>query len=142
MSVLNPTSQAPRLLLDTTGAKNTLLDGAWWPRSTDPLAELPELVLAIDGVHEPVKRLILHAGEWAEQPMKLQVGERVIRIGYFASQPVSLLTAISGQSRVDLLVIPPDTDPDAADEAMKLSTSAGNQVHAQDILRTLAQLRK
>jgi hypothetical protein len=140
MSVLNPPTHAPRLLLDTTGARNTLLDGGWWPRSTDPVAELPELVLAIDGLHEPVSRLILHAGEWAEQPTKLRVAGRIVKIGYFASQPLGLLTAICGRlNRVDLLVVPPDTEPAEADAAMKLSTSAGNQVHAQDIL---AQLRK
>jgi hypothetical protein len=143
MSVLNPTTPAhtaaPRLVLNQTGAKNTLLDGAWWPQSNDPEAELPGLVLALDGLKEPVSRLILHAGDWAEHVIKLTVGERVVRAGYFASQPVGLLTAICGRDlgRFDLLVVPPDTDPEVAEAAMRRSVADGNQVHAQDILRSV-----
>jgi hypothetical protein len=63
----------------------------------------------------------------------------VIRIGYFASQPVSLLTAICGQrGRVDLLIVPPDTPRQSAEAAMKLTIATGNQVHAQDILRLVS----
>jgi hypothetical protein len=128
----------PRLLLDRTGAMNTLLDGAWWPHSTDPVAELPGLVLAIDGLRAPVTRLILRGTDWTDHPRLLGVDGRVIRIGYFASQPVSLLTAICGQrGRVDLLIVPPDTPRQSAEAAMKLTVAAGNQVHAQDILRTV-----
>jgi hypothetical protein len=50
----------PRLNLQPASSANTLLDGAWWPRSTDPVAELPGLVLAIDALHGPVKRLMLN----------------------------------------------------------------------------------
>jgi len=28
----------PRLRLESTGASRTLLDGGWWPRSSDPVA--------------------------------------------------------------------------------------------------------
>lgn len=129
----------PRLLLDRTGALNTLLDGAWWPHSTDPVAELPGLVLAIDGLRAPVTRLILRGIDWTDHPRLLGVDGRVIRIGYFASQPVSLLTAICGQrSRVDLLIVPPDTPRQSAEAAMKLTIATGNQVHAQDILRLVS----
>lgn len=34
----------PRLRIEPTGSRRTFLDGGWWPRSTDPLAELPGLV--------------------------------------------------------------------------------------------------
>jgi len=40
----------PRLLMLATGSRHTLLDGGWWPRSTDPIAELPGLILAIDNL--------------------------------------------------------------------------------------------
>src|SRR5260370_974608 len=34
-------------------SRRTLLDGGWWPRSTDPVAELPGLILAIDALRGP-----------------------------------------------------------------------------------------
>jgi hypothetical protein len=148
MSVLNPATAAQtRLLLDESGAKKTLLDGAWWPRSTDPVTELPGLVQALDGINEPVSRLILHAGDWAEHVAKIPVGDRIVRAGYFASQPVSLMTVICGRDRgrFDLLVVPPNTDPELAEAAMQMSISSGNPIHAQDILRSVlaeAQLRR
>jgi hypothetical protein len=124
----------PRLRMESTGSRRTLLDGAWWPRSTDPVAELPGLVLAIDKLRGPVTRLVLAASGWDPHPRRLGVAGRVLRLGYFSSQPVSLLTAICGNDRVDLLVVPPATAGGTADAAMILATTTTNLVHAQHIL--------
>lgn len=47
------TSPAPpsRLRLRSGLPGRSLLDGGWWPRSADPAAELPGLILAIDQQH-------------------------------------------------------------------------------------------
>jgi Family of unknown function (DUF5994) len=124
----------PRLRMEATGSHRTLLDGAWWPRSTDPVAELPGLVLALDKVRGPVTRLVLAAAGWDAHPRRLSIAGRVLRLGYFSSQPVSLLTAICGNDRIDLLVVPADTAAGTADAAMVLAATAGNRVHAQDIV--------
>jgi hypothetical protein len=130
----------PRLRLGSAGSRQTLLDGGWWPRSTDPVAELPGLVLAIDNLHGPVTRLVLSAAGWETHPRRIGVAGRVLRLGYFASQPVSLLTALCDNgARVDLLVVPPDTDAASADAAMALAATPDNHVHAPDLL---ARVRK
>ncbi|GAA4456008.1 DUF5994 family protein [Phytohabitans houttuyneae] len=135
MTIVSSTPPStPRLRMEPTGARRTLLDGAWWPRSTDPVAELPGLVLAIDKLRGPVTRLVLAAGGWDSHPRRLGVAGRVLRLGYFSSQPVSLLTAICGNDRVDLLVVPPNTDGGTADAAMILAATATNLVHAPHIL--------
>ena len=41
----------PRLRLQPDRSARTLLDGGWWPRSADPAAELPGLILALDERH-------------------------------------------------------------------------------------------
>lgn len=132
----------PRLRLQP-GAAPELLDGGWWPRSTHPVAEIPGLVLAIDGLHGPITRLMLHGSDWDSQPRRLAVAGRLVRLGYFASQPVGLLTALSGKAgdRVDLVVIPPDTAPDTAETAMTLAATVGNLIRAQDIVSTVAGSR-
>jgi Family of unknown function (DUF5994) len=126
----------PRLRLEPTGSRHALLDGGWWPRSTDPVAELPGLVLAIDAVRGPVTRLVLSADGWDAHPRRLGVAGRILRLGYFTSQPTALLTALCGDTgdRVDLLIVPPETDAGTADAAMVLAASTGNLVHAQHIL--------
>ncbi|MEH1127957.1 DUF5994 family protein [Micromonospora sp. CPCC 206061] len=131
---LTPPS-TPRLRMESTGSRRTLLDGAWWPRSTDPVAELPGLILAIDGLRSPVTRLVLATAGWDSHPHRLGVDGRVLRLGYFISQPTSLLTAICvNNDRVDLLVIPPHTATGTADAAMVLAATTNNQIHAQHIL--------
>lgn len=125
----------PRLRMEATGSRRTLLDGGWWPRSTDPVAELPGLVLAIDNLRGPVTRLILSAAGWDTRPRRLDVAGRVLRLGYFASQPISLLTALcANRDRVDLLVVAPNTSADTALAAMTLAATTDNLVHAQQIL--------
>jgi len=126
----------PRLRMEPTGSRRTLLDGGWWPRSTDIVAELPGLVLAIDKLRGPVTRLVLSVDAWHEHPRRVVVAGRVLRLAYFTSQPTALLTALCGDNgdRVDLLVVPPDTDADTADAAMVLAATTSNLVHAQDIL--------
>lgn len=132
----------PRLQLQA-GAPFELLDGGWWPRSTDPVAEIPGLVLAIDALHGPISRLILHDKDWDSHPRRLAVAGRLVRVGYFSSQPVGLLTALSGRAgaRVDLVVIPPDTAPDTAETAMRLAATNGNLIHAQNIVLTVVGSR-
>ncbi|WP_117209620.1 DUF5994 family protein [Allorhizocola rhizosphaerae] len=131
----------PRLRMEPTGARRTLLDGGWWPRSTDPVAELPGLVLAIDGLRGPVNRLVLSMHGWDSRPRRLWVADRVLRLGYFGSQPVSLITALCDNGdRVDLLVVAPGTEPGTADAAMLLAATTGNLVRAQHILARLGTL--
>jgi hypothetical protein len=82
---------------------------------------------------------MLNVGDWATHPRRLGVDGRTVRIGYFASQPTSLLTALSSRSgdRVDLFIVPPDTDSPAAAAAMALAATPGNQIHADHILQTV-----
>ncbi|RLK25473.1 hypothetical protein DER29_3480 [Micromonospora sp. M71_S20] len=125
----------PRLRIQPTRSTRTLLDGGWWPRSTDPLAELPGLVLAIDLLHGPIVRLVLNADAWDGNPRHLTVDGRVLRLGHFTSQPATLLTAICrNDDRVDLLVVPPETPAVLAEAAMALAATAGNLVHSPQLL--------
>ena len=131
----------PRLRMEPTGSRRTLLDGGWWPRSTDPVAELPGLVLAIDHLRGPVNRLVLSAHGWDSKPRRLRVADRVLRLGYFTSQPINLVTALCDNGdRVDLLVVAPGTEPGTADAALTLAATTGNLVHAQHILGHLSTL--
>jgi hypothetical protein len=131
----------PRLRLQPDASE--LLDGGWWPRSTDPTAEIPGLVLAMDAVHGPITRVMLHGNDWDSHPRRLAVDGRMVQLGYFASQPAGLLTAVSGRAgaRVDLAIIPADTAADTADTAMTLAATSGNHIRAEDLVASVVNGR-
>jgi hypothetical protein len=118
-----------------TRSRRALLDGGWWPRSTDPVTELPRLILALEDDHSPVVRLMLGPAGWSSQPRRIDVAGRVVRLGWFNTQPSGLLTAIRANGdRVDLLVVPPDAATDVAQAAIALAAQPTNTIHAQHIL--------
>ncbi len=66
------------------------------------------------------------------------VNGRVLLLGYFASQPTDLFTALCANGYlVDLLVVTPNTASGAADAAMVLTATTNNLVYAQHILLTV-----
>jgi hypothetical protein len=100
-------AKAPHLRLEPTRSRHTFLDGCWWPGSTDPVVELPGLVLALDDLHGPVIRLLLSAAGWSRRPHGVDVAGRVVKVGYFSDQPANLLTAsYSDGDSIDLLIMP------------------------------------
>jgi hypothetical protein len=143
-TAISPTSPAMlRLRLQPDGAAGTLLDGGWWPRSADPAAELPGLVVALDEQHGPVSKIVLGMADWdSSRPRRLRVdgpaGRRVLRLGWFATMPAGLLTAIYADGhRTDLLIVPPDTSEQAAQAAMEQAAQAGNRSRAPALLAAL-----
>lgn len=117
---------APRLNLKPDRPVAALLDGAWWPRSDDPAAELPDLIQALNREVGIVERLMLGSAEWKAHPKRLVVDDRVVRLGWYASQPTGLLIASTSGVRVDLLVVSPDCGEDVAVRAMAAAAESAN----------------
>ncbi|WP_406045756.1 DUF5994 family protein [Micromonospora sp. NBC_00898] len=126
----------PRLSLAPTRGR-TVLDGGWWPRSWDPVAELPGLVLALTERHGRIRHIMLNIHTWDSRIRRLAVGPDVVRIGWFDTLDPALLVATTGRDvQVDLLVVPPGTTPEAAERAMATAADPTNLRHAPDILTT------
>ncbi|HEU0239933.1 MAG TPA: DUF5994 family protein [Mycobacterium sp.] len=120
---------APRIRLGPLTARETVLDGGWWPRSGDVYAELPGLVLAIDHRFGPVRRMVLSAAGWADHPRHIRVESRTIRLDFFDSQPISVATAVcDGGRRIDLLVVAPGESIGTAEAAMTMAATTENAV--------------
>jgi len=97
----------PRLRLGPVSSRRTLLAGGWWPRSADPVAELPGLIRAIDDRRGLVTRLMLGPGGWDSQPRWLGGAGRAVPLDWFPGQPAGLVTAFGNGDPVDLLIVPP-----------------------------------
>jgi len=138
-----PSPADPRLCTQPDRSGSALLDGGWWPRSTDPAAELPGLIPALDERHGRVIRVMLGTADWnASRPRLLSIGNpagrRVVKLGWFDTMPGGLLTAISASGgRTDLVTIPPHTGEQAASVAMRQAATAGNREHAPAILAAI-----
>jgi Family of unknown function (DUF5994) len=87
-------------------------------RSADPAAELPGLILALDGRYGPaslVTRIMVGMAGWdpsrrAGCRSAAWRGRRVVRLGWFATMPAGLLTATCARGqRTGLLTVPPHT---------------------------------
>ncbi len=133
------------------GSPRTPLDGGWWPRSTDPVAELPGLILALqagpqaDGRaddHGRITHIMLRVADWDSRPRRLRVDgpadTRVVWLSWFDTLPAGLLTAIYADGRrVDLLTVPPYTSHAAARSAMDLAAHDTNHLPAPKLLAAL-----
>lgn len=125
----------PRVCLVAVRADRAVLDGGWWPRSADPVAELPGLVLALGECFGPVRRMMLNRGSWDSHPRRLAVGSRVIRIGWMVSvDPALVIASTENGDQFDLLVVPPGTAEAAARKAMARAADPSDTTRAPDIL--------
>ncbi|WP_157631267.1 DUF5994 family protein [Catelliglobosispora koreensis] len=136
---------ALRLLLAEKHVSRAVLDGGWWPRTWDPEAELPGLIVALSARYGPVRQMQLSGNVWQGRIRRLAAGGLVVRLGWFNSMDPALLVALTERGdQVDLLVVPPSTPQPVAEEAMKTAASSGNLVRAPQILsaKTIASREK
>ncbi|MEU8118125.1 DUF5994 family protein [Spirillospora sp. NPDC049024] len=145
-----PAPSAPRLALQPSaplrrtrpGRGRTLLDGAWWPRSADPVAELPGLLLALR-VHDPpddqrpISHVLLRAADWQSHPRRLLVDgpddTREVLLSWFDNLPAGLLTAIYADGRrIDLLTVPAAIGCTAAQAALDEAADPTDHLAAPD----------
>ncbi len=108
-----PAPSRPRLALAPAGSVPALLDGAWWPRSSDLHAELPALAAVLDPLWGWITRITVNPARWPVVPRKVTVAGHVVKVGWFRAEqdPYELLLLSYRVGRWNLLVVPPGTDP-------------------------------
>lgn len=112
-----------------------MLDGGWWPRSWDPVAELPDLILALSARYGTIRQLMLNSSTWDGRFRRLTVGGGVVRAGWFASvDPAVLIATTYDGAQIQLLVVPPSTATGPAERAMNQAADPANRARAQAIL--------
>ena len=91
--MLDPNPQAPalvptpRLLLTHTRASRAVLDGAWWPRSRDALAELSSVVPALSERYGRIRSVLLNGSAWTGRDRRLAIADHVVRIDQIQRGP-------------------------------------------------------
>jgi len=138
-----------RLRMDQTRTQRGVLDGAWWPYSTDLTAELPALVTGLDGwLDNPhpgdgqhISRVAIGLTIWNNVPTRIMVAGRRIVVAWFRSiDPHIISVSCPNTDHFNLLVIPPDTPHGPALAAMATAAGARNRLRGTEILAELAHL--
>lgn len=114
----------PRFALAPEGSSPALLDGAWWPYSRDLAVELPPLIALLDKRWDRITHVTVNPAHWPEIPHKVPVPGHVVKAGWFAAEqdPHKLMLLSYRTGRWDLLVVPPETDPETAAWLMAAAT--------------------
>jgi Family of unknown function (DUF5994) len=127
-----------RLALRRPGDAGTrFVDGGWWPHSLDLTAELPALISAAKAAgYGSVRRVSYHLGGWGEPPRRAAMLGRTIKLSGYRTQPLAAISLVdgSGWDHVDIVVIPPDTDPEIARRALDMARDDNDQHRAGEIL--------
>ncbi|MGW6919356.1 DUF5994 family protein [Kitasatospora sp. NPDC054939] len=124
----------PRLVLEPTMAREGVFDGAWWPRSTHVLAELPDLLTALGAHFGRIVRVGLDTSAWDDVPRSVVANGLEIRINWFTGSDATISVTRGFQDHFLLLVVPPGTDEDAAASAMTGAAATGNHTPAAELL--------
>jgi len=137
MTTTTAPTASVRLRLDPVPSRDTTLDGAWWPRSTDAAAEIPELVKALGDGRGQITHVLLNNTDWdLPHGRRLSAGRDAVRIGWYSSQPSGLVTFMTdfGRDRFDLLVVPPDATEASADAALSAAADASDRRRAPELI--------
>lgn len=124
-----------RLRLDPVLGRRGALDGGWWPRSYDATLELPVIVTAMADHDFQVSRLTVDSNDWTDIPRRgIEVGGRTVRIGRIPGLEHQIIVTIGRSDDLMILVVPPNTAPDAAERALDGAAAGLASKRPNDIL--------
>lgn len=131
--------ETPRLRLKPKAPSTGLVDGAWWPHSTDLAAEVPDLLAVLSVRLGIISDVLYRVTEWVKAPNKILVGNRSVRLAGYQRQPAHTaeVVGVSGR-RLILLVVPPATSPEQA-HAVMMAAAVPDDASSIDELLAMAQ---
>lgn len=120
-----PPDYTPRLRLKPKADSDGYVDGAWWPRSPDLTAELPDLVAVLTVRLGPIWRVVYDPAGWSPAPQQTTVRDRVIRLDAYPFEVWNTMYVFGADSGLIVLrVIPSATDDDLAHTALMAAVAA------------------
>ncbi len=124
-----------RLRLKPKAAPTGHVDGAWWPRTRDLAAELPELAEVLGVRLGAVSRVAYAMSGWDDTPRRVEVDGQVVRLEGFHVQDGDVVHLTGAdERRISLLVVPPGLSEAAGHDAMTTASGRGNADSPADIL--------
>jgi Family of unknown function (DUF5994) len=109
-----------RLQLKPKRPASEHFDGAWWPRSTQLIDELPGLVTSLSDRLGQVVMVGYRRNGWAETPPLAEVaGHTIELLGFSSDEPASVIVIGEDGRHLTLHVIRPDASKQIARQALQ-----------------------
>jgi hypothetical protein len=125
----------PRLRLKRKAPISGYVDGAWWPHSDELPKELPDLLAVLSVRLGAVARVTYHLDEWAKAPRKISIDGKIVRLDGYHRQPPNTVGVLDGRgSKIVLLVVPAQTEPDRAHTIVMAAAATDNASSVDTLL--------
>jgi hypothetical protein len=111
-----------------------LLDGGWWPTTTDPIDALGQLLPTLDAWCGAIVAVALSVADWDDHPAYLPGTGTAVPLTWLGLYHNLLIGSCSDRRQIRLLVIPPHSSPAAAAAAMAIALDPANHTPAPGIL--------
>ncbi len=109
-----------RLQLKPYRSVSEHVDGAWWPRTTNLVDELPDLLASVSERLGPVVMVGYRRNGWQETPPLAEIGGNTVELLAFTSdEPASVILIGEDGHHLTLHVVRPDAGEEAAREALE-----------------------
>ncbi|OCB41280.1 hypothetical protein A5675_10655 [Mycobacterium malmoense] len=129
-----------RLQLKPYRSVSEHIDGAWWPRTTNLVDELPGLLASVSERLGPVVMVGYRRNGWQETPPLAQVGDHTVELLAFTSdEPASVILIGEDGHHLTLHVIRPDAGEEAARQALERAGAPADDVPPPRARSTVAR---
>ncbi|MGD1173012.1 DUF5994 family protein [Mycobacterium seoulense] len=109
-----------RLQLKPYRSVSEHIDGAWWPRTTSLVDELPDLLTSVSERLGPVVMVGYRRNGWQETPPLVQMGGQTVELLPFTSdEPSSVILIGEDGHHLTLHVVRPDAGEEVARQALE-----------------------
>jgi hypothetical protein len=111
------------------------VQGAWWPRSTQLITELPLLLAVLSPRVGSVDRVVYDETSWAPASLRMEFRGRSIILEGSSTTSTDVLSVIGeGFGTLVLLVVPPNTNPTRAYTAVMAASKHDNVSTPDELL--------
>ena len=109
-----------RLQLKPHRSVSEHIDGAWWPRTTNLVGELPDLLTSVSKRLGPVVMVGYRRNGWEETPASTELGGHTVELlGFTSDEPASVILIGADGHHLTLHVIRPDAGEEIARKALE-----------------------
>ncbi|MFF5207959.1 DUF5994 family protein [Streptosporangium sp. NPDC000396] len=127
-----------RLNLDPALGRRGVVDGAWWPSSSDTATELSGLIAAVDQrLGRITLRVTLNSDSWETRPHRVQARGRLVEVRWLRGiDPHLISLTVAGIRNINLLVMAPGVAGAPTSGAFRMTSADENRIRSTDALAT------
>jgi hypothetical protein len=133
----------PRLRLKPKASQSGYVDGAWWPRSDDLAAELPDLLAVLSVRLGRIERVLYNPNEWTNPSAEFVTHGQAVRLEECRLQSTNTVEVVGlDRNKIVLLVVPSNVAPDEAHDTMMAAAAPRDDSTVDSLLMISPRARE